>query len=213
MNYHYNMNLIYDLHLEEELRKEMESVCSVLTFEKNKAIVETGDCLYFLPLVLKGSVRVFRRDGETDREILLYYINPGQTCMMSLVACFGDAISKVNAVTDKKSKLLMIPTIQVREWQKKYDLWNSFIINTFMIRYSELLKALDELSFKNMGVRIHNYLKDYSERNITKLVKLTHQDIANELGTTRVVISRILKNMEKDGLVELKRGLIRLKDL
>ncbi len=207
------MNEIHSLPLEDKLKAEMESLCTVLTFEKDQAIVETGDCLQVLPLVLKGSVRVFRRDLETGREVLLYYINSGQTCMMSLVACFGDTISKVSAVADKKSKLLMIPTLYVREWQKKYDLWNSFIINTFMIRYTELLKALDELSFKNIDVRTYNYLKDYSERNVTKSIKRTHQDIANELGTTRVVISRILKNMENNGLVELKRGLIKLKNL
>ncbi len=206
------MNEILSLPLEGKLKAEIESLCTVLTVEKNKTIVETGDCLQVLPLVLKGSVRVFRGDPETGREILLYYINSGQTCMMSLVACFGDTISKVNAIADKKSKLLMIPTPYVREWQKKYDLWNSFIINTFMTRYIELLKALGELSFKNIDVRTHNYLKDYSERNVTMLIKLTHQDIANELGTSRVVISRILKNMENNGLVELKRGVIKLKN-
>ncbi|MEX2364243.1 MAG: Crp/Fnr family transcriptional regulator, partial [Balneolaceae bacterium] len=132
---------------------------------------------------------------------------------MSLVACFGDAVSKVNAVTEKKAELLLIPTQSVRAWQKKFDSWNSFVINTFLDRYTELLKALEEISFKNIDARIHSYLKEYANRNITKSVKLTHQDIANELGTTRVVVSRILKNMESIGLVELRRGLIKLKGM
>lgn len=126
--------------------------------------------------------------------------------MMSLVACFGDSISKVYAVTEKKSRLLLIPTTRVREWQKKYNSWNSFVINTFLKRYTELLRAFDELSFKNIDVRIQRYLEDYSERNVTKSIKRTHHEIANELGTSRVVVSRILKNMENAGIVELRRG-------
>lgn len=203
---------ILNLPLEQELIAEMESQCMALTFDKNKTIVEAGSFMRMIPLLLKGSIRVFQRDSDMDREILLYYIEPGQTCMMSLVACFGDSVSKVYAITEKKSKLLLIPTVLVREWQKKYDSWNLFIINTFMRRYTELLRAFDELSFKNINVRIQRYLEDYAERNVTKSVKRTHQEIANELGTNRVVVSRILKNMEHAGVVELGRGIIKLKE-
>lgn len=202
---------INGLSVEEKLKAEMESACTFIDVEKGKMIVEEGNCMQVIPIVLKGAVRVFRRDYEMDREVLLYYIEPGQTCMMSLVACFGDSISKVNAVTDKKSKLLLIPTEQVRYWQKKYDSWNSFVINTFMTRYTELLRAFDELSFKKIDVRIINYLKEYSKRNTTKIIKRTHQDIANEIGTTRVVVSRILKNMENIGVLKLRRGTVILK--
>jgi len=201
-----NETELQSLPLEEELKTEMESQCMVLTYNKDKTIVEAGSFMQVIPLVLKGSIRVFRRDCDMDREILLYYIDPGQTCMMSLVACFGDSISKVYAVTEKKSRLLLIPTTRVREWQKKYNSWNSFVINTFLKRYTELLRAFDELSFKNIDVRIQRYLEDYSERNVTKSIKRTHHEIANELGTSRVVVSRILKNMENAGIVELRRG-------
>jgi len=201
---------VLSLPLEQELLAEMKSQYMVSTFDKNKTIVEAGSFIRMIPLLLKGSIRVFRRDCDMDREILLYYIEPGQTCMMSLVACFGDSVSKVYAVTEKKSELLLIPTDLVREWQKKYDSWNLFIINTFMGRYTELLQAFDELSFKNIDARIHRYLENYAERNVTKSIKRTHQEIANELGTNRVVVSRILKNMENAGMVELGRGIIRL---
>jgi CRP/FNR family transcriptional regulator, anaerobic regulatory protein len=206
-----NIPEMQGLPLEEELKTEMQSLCMVLTFDKDKTIVEEGSFMQVIPLLLNGSIRVFRRDCDMDREILLYYIEPGQTCMMSLVACFGDSISKVYAVTDKKSRLMMIPTVQVREWQKKYDSWNSFVINTFLNRYTELLNAFDELSFKNIDQRIQRYLENYSERHVTKSIKRTHMEIANELGTSRVVVSRILKNMENAGLVELRRGLVKLK--
>lgn len=207
------MDRLQNLPLEKSLQKEMASVCSVSVFEKNKTIVKKGSYMQVIPLLLQGSIRVFRRDYELDREVLLYYIDPGETCMMSLVACFGDAVSKVNAVTEKKSELLMIPTNKVRIWQQNFDSWNSFVINTFLNRYTELLDVLLELSFKNIDDRIHNYLKEYSERNVSTSVKRTHQQIANELGTTRVVISRILKDMESRGEVELRRGMVKLKEI
>lgn len=204
------MDRIQGLPFEKELKAEIKATCSIANFRKNETIVKEGSFMQVIPFLLHGSIRVFRRDYELDREILLYYIDPGETCMMSLVACFGDAVSKVNAITEKKSELLMIPTASVRTWQKKFDTWNSFVIDTFLARYSELLKTLEEISFRKIDQRIHTYLKDYAERNVTKSVKRTHQDIANELGTTRVVVSRILKDMESKGLVELRRGLIKL---
>lgn len=207
------MKRIQDLQLENELKDEIASLCSIATFDEEDTIVKEGSFMQVIPLVLNGSIRVFRRDYELDREILLYYIDPGETCMMSLVACFGDAVSKVNAVTEKKSELLMIPTDRVRSWQKKFDSWNSFVITTFLDRYTELLKTLEEISFRKIDQRLHSYLKNYAERNVTKSVKRTHQDIANELGTTRVVISRILKDMESRGMVELGRGRIKLKQM
>lgn len=207
------MDRIRNLPLEKDLQKEITSICNIADFDKDKTIVKEGSFMQVIPLLLKGSIRVYRRDYELDREILLYYIEPGETCMMSLVACFGDAVSKVNAVTDKKSELLMIPTEKVRLWQKEFDSWNSFVINTFMNRYAELLQVLEEISFRNIDERVNNYLKTYADRNVTTYVKRTHQEIANELGTTRVVISRILKDMERKEFVELQRGKIKLKNL
>lgn len=207
------MNRIQNLPLEKKLKAEIESECSIANLDKAQTIVKEGSYMQRIPLLLKGSIRVYRRDYELDREILLYYIEPGETCMMSLVACFGDAVSKVNAVTEKKSEMLMIPTSNVRSWQKDFDSWNSFVINTFLDRYSELLKVLEEITFKNIDQRLQTYLKNYADRNVTKSVKRTHQDIANELGTTRVVVSRILKDMESMGKIELRRGLIKLKEL
>lgn len=207
------MNRIQNLPLEKKLKAKIESECSIANLDKAQTIVKEGSYMQRIPLLLKGSIRVYRRDYELDREILLYYIEPGETCMMSLVACFGDAVSKVNAVTEKKSEMLMIPTSNVRSWQKDFDSWNSFVINTFLDRYSELLKVLEEITFKNIDQRLQTYLKNYADRNVTKSVKRTHQDIANELGTTRVVVSRILKDMESMGKIELRRGLIKLKEL
>ncbi len=201
------------LPFEDELKAEMESTCQKITVEKNETLAESGKYMKVIPLVLEGSIRVFRQDQDLDREILLYYIDPGETCMMSLVASFRDMQSQVEAITEMKSELLLIPTPKVREWQVQFPKWNNFIINIFLNRYTELLTTLNEISFKNMDERLVNYLKQYHKRQGGQKVTLTHQDLANELGTTRVVISRLLKNMEKEGIVALQRGAVELKRL
>jgi len=204
---------LMNLPLEEELKLEMQEKCQVVEVEKNQLLAEKGKYMKVIPLVLDGSIRVYRQDYDLDREILLYYIDAGETCMMSLVASFADMISQVHARTERKSKLLLIPTTKVREWQIQFPKWNSFIIQTFLNRYTELLNAFNEVSFKKIDDRLLSYLRNYNNRNGDGkgIVFITHQELANELGTARVVISRLLKNMENEGLVTLKRGQIELK--
>ncbi len=193
---------IADLPFENDLKTEF-GICQTITIDKNVVLAESGKYLKVIPLVLDGSIRVYRNDYDLDREILLYYISSGQTCMMSLVASFANMQSQVHAHTERKSDLLLIPTDKVREWQIKYPKWNRFIIQTFLDRYTELLNTINDLSFKNINERLYNYLIQYHHRQGDKNVLLTHKRLANELGTTRVVISRLLKEFEKKGIVEL----------
>ena len=201
---------IDNLPFEDELVEEMESVCQQITVNGGSVLVEADQYMKVIPFVLEGGIRVYREDLDLGREILLYYIYPGETCMMSLVASFKDMQSKVNAVTECDSELLLIPTPKVREWQMKYTKWNNFIIDIFSNRYSELLSTLNDITFKKIDERLLAYLNQYQKRQ-DKKIQLTHKRLANELGTTRVVISRLLKNMEKEGIVALKRGAIELK--
>lgn len=202
---------IVDLPFEEELKSEMDAICDVVTVEKSVVLAESGKYMKVIPLVLSGSIRVYRNDYDLDREILLYYISSGQTCMMSLVASFSDKKSQVHALAERKSELLLIPTNKVREWQINYPKWNDFIIRTFLTRYTELLNTINDLSFKNIDERLYNYLIQCYHRHGDDKVSLTHKKLANELGTTRVVISRLLKELEKKKVVELHRGEIILK--
>lgn len=201
------------LKLEEDLINELKTSCQIITLDKQVVLAESGKYLKVIPLVLDGLVRVYRNDYQMDREILLYYIQGGQTCMMSLVASFANKESQVHAVTERKSEILLIPTTMVREWQIKYAKWNQFIINTFLDRYTELLNTINDLSFKHTDERLFNYLIQYHHRQGDLSVKLTHQQLANELGTTRVVVSRILKDLEKKGHIKLLRGEILLKSV
>lgn len=204
---------ISELPLEQELIDELESKCQVATVGDQVVLAESGKYMKVIPLVLDGSIRVYRNDYELDREILLYYISNGQTCMMSIVASFAQIKSQVHAITQRESELLLIPTDKVRAWQIRFPKWNQFIIQTFLNRYTELLDTINDLSFKHIDERLYNYLIQYHHRQGDDNVKLTHQKLANELGTTRVVVSRILKDLEKKGQVELSRGEIRLNKL
>ena len=201
------------LDLEKELIEELHNNCQIIVVDEQVVLAESGKYMKVIPLVLDGLIRVFRNDYDLDREIVLYYIPEGQTCMMSLVASFADTQSQVHAITERKSKLLLIPTKMVREWQIKYPKWNQFIINTFLNRYTELLNTINDLSFKHIDERVFNYLVQYYHRHGDHRVRLTHQKLANELGTTRVVISRILKDLENKGQIKLLRGEIELKGL
>lgn len=201
---------ISELPLEEELIHELETRCQVATVGSQVVLAESGKYMKVIPVVLDGSIRVYRNDYELDREILLYYISNGQTCMMSIVASFAQIKSQVHAITQRESELLLIPTDKVRDWQIRFPKWNQFIIQTFLNRYTELLDTINDLSFKHIDERLYNYLIQYHHRQGDEKVKLTHQKLANELGTTRVVVSRILKDLEKKGQVQLSRGEIRL---
>ena len=203
--------LAIQLPLEEKLLDEIHSSCEVLKVSPDQQIVEAGKYIKMVPLLIEGSIRVFQEDVEADREILLYYVNPGETCMMSLGACFGDKKSEISAVTEEMSSMILIPTSKVREWQRTYPTWNEFIIQTFRRRYTDLLSAFNDVSFKRIEERLMEYLTNYQDRKNTNVIPLSHQKIANELGTTRVVISRLLKKFENDDLLELHRKAIVLK--
>lgn len=130
--------------------------------------------------------------------------------MMSIVASFSQIKSQVHTITQRESELLLVPTDRVREWQIRFPKWNQFIIQTFLNRYTELLDTINDLSFKHIDERLYNYLIQYHHRQGDEKVRLTHEKLANELGTTRVVVSRILKDLEKKGQVQLLRGEIKL---
>jgi CRP/FNR family transcriptional regulator len=129
---------------------------------------------------------------------------------MSLSACFFNNESPSNAVAMETTLALTIPTAFVTKWQKEYTSWNQFVIRTFRNRYDELLNTFEMVAFNHIDKRVLKYLQGRASRLHTKEVAISHQELANELGTTRVVISRILKQFEMDKLVKLHRGVIKI---
>jgi len=191
---------------EHSLREEILEHCELRTFEKSEVVVREGQFVKVVPIVVSGMLRVYQTREE--REILLYHVEPSQTCMMSLSACFFNNKSPSQAVAKEKTEAITVPTKYVTQWQKEYSSWNEFVIRTFRNRYDELLDALESIAFDHIDKRTLEYLKSMASKQQSKKVEISHQELANELGTTRVVISRILKQFELDQLVTLHRGFI-----
>lgn len=193
---------------EPELQKEILKHGKILKASKGDILIKEGQYLNFLPIVINGLLRVYQENE--DREILLYYVGPEQTCMMSLSAAYFDYYSTANGIAMEPSEILVLPAHFIAEWQLKYPSWNKFIIKTFKSRYDELLIAFGNVAFKPIQVRVKEYFLAYVKNEGTNKIPISHQILANELGTTRVVISRILKQFEKENLVKLYRGYIQL---
>lgn len=184
--------------LPNELKVEIEDCSKKVDVEANQLIVSAGDKMELIPFVLNGSVRVYIENEEVNKELLLYYVEGGQTCMMSIIAGFSDQISKVSATTEKPSSLMLIPANKIREWQINYEEWNNLILSLFINRYNDLITTIEALSFKKIEDRLLNYLikskNDYGEVRLDK----SNQVIANDIATSREVVSRTLKKLEFD---------------
>ncbi len=199
-----NLNFV----TEPALRKEIADNCKILSFEQGDTIVREGQYVKILPVVLTGAIRVFQT--KEDREILLYYVMPGETCMMSLSACFFNNQSPSKAVAASSTEILAVPARFITTWQTKYASWNNFVISTFKNRYDELLDTFESVVFEHIDQRVMEYLQDRRDKQEKSRIKISHQQLANELGTTRVVISRILKQFELSGKLILHRAEIEL---
>src|SRR5687767_3475556 len=194
---------------EPELQNEIKKHGTILKANKGDILIREGQYLDFLPIVVEGQLRVYQE--KEDREILLYYVGPEQTCMMSLSSAYFDYNSAANGIAVKPSEILVLPAHVISDWQLKYPSWNKFIISTFKSRYDELLNAFSNVAFKPIHIRVREYLSEYVKTQNSNKIPLSHQTLANELGTTRVVISRILKQLEVEKKVKLYRGFIQVK--
>ena len=171
-------------------------------------MVDIGDPIVYMPLLLKGQLRILREDEE-GHELLLYYIRPGETCAMSLTCCSGNAVSNVRAVAEEDTELLLLPIQIIDEWTTKYPSFKSFILKTYQRRFEELLNTIDSIAFHNLDDRLSQLLKQKSEKEGSEL-KTTHQELANQLNSSREVISRLLKQMERKGKIQMGRNKITL---
>lgn len=193
---------------EPELKEAMSSHGKVITADKGDVLIKEGQRLDFLPIVISGHIRVYRQ--WEDREILLYYVGPGQTCMMSLSSAYFSNISAANGMAVERTVILVLPAKLIAEWQLKFPSWNDYIIHTFRNRYDELLNSFGSIAFDPIPTRVKDYLMKRSKSEDTRKINLSHQTLANELGTTRVVISRTLKQFEQEGFLKQFRGYILL---
>jgi len=199
-------NFISQLHItEEELIKELSEYATITQHNQGELIIKNNQYIKVLKVVLSGKVRVYQENEH--RQILIYYLTDMETCTLSLSACFTDCKSNVHAVVEESSTILNIPIRFIKDWNFKYKSWNTFTVNTFRESYSLLLNRYSQLAFNPLKERLLDYL--IAESNDSMLQR-SHQQIAKELGTTREVISRLLKKLELDGKIKLGQKEIKL---
>ena len=191
--------------LEEELRSNSQRK----SLPADTVLMQSNSYIRSIPVVLSGSMRVMRED-EDGREILLYYIKPGESCIMSFLAGIHEDTSKVKLVVEEDSEVLMLPITKASEWIKVYPEWADFIFKLYHKRFEELLDVINAVAFQKLDDRIVTLLKRKAGVYGSNEFSITHQQLAEELGTTREVVSRLLKQMEKQRLIALSRNKITL---
>ncbi len=195
--------------LESKLIDEIIALDNVMTFKEGDVIMDYGKKIKFMPLILSGTIRVMRKDEE-DREILLYYLSSNESCAMAYTCCMEAKKSEIKAIAEDNVELIGIPHEKLDEWLVKYQSWKSYIFNSFTQRFNELLKSLESIAFNKLDERLIKYLKNKTKVSGKSSIQLSHNQIAEEMGTSRVVISRLLKQLENDKKLVLYRNEIKL---
>jgi CRP/FNR family transcriptional regulator len=193
----------FEAALLEEISKEGEWV----TVEEGDELMSEGKYIKSFPIVLEGLIKVCRRDSE-GREVLLYYLNPGQVCAMALTCCMGHMQSNIGAYAEIDTEIIRIPVDCLDRWLVKYTTWKEFVMYAYRSRFDELLTTIDSIAFKKMDERLLQFFTDRFKVTGKTIYTGTHQDIANSLTTSREVISRLLKQLEKDGSITIGRNKI-----
>lgn len=193
---------------EPALKHELMEHGQLASFSKGDVIVRDGQYVKFLPIVLNGAIRVYQQ--KEDREVSLYYVKTEETCTMSLAAAYFNNKSTSHGVVTEPTQVLIFPAAMIEQWQLKYPSWNRYVLNMFRRRYDEMISSIQGIVFEPISVRVLDHLKSLAKAGDGKTVTLSHQQLASELGTTRVVISRILKDYERQQKLRLFRGRIEL---
>lgn len=182
--------------LEKELIDEIKECSTITEFSQGSILVREGQYIKQLPLILSGMVKVYSMfDG---RELLLYYIKPKQSCVMSFSAASCNNPSEIYAIAETGCEILLLPTNRISNWTIKFPRFNRLFYDLYKERYSDLLETINQLVFKRLDERVYNYLEKYSNEIEGDIVNLRHRQIANDLGTAREVVTRTLKKLERD---------------
>ncbi|MFV0590413.1 MAG: Crp/Fnr family transcriptional regulator [Draconibacterium sp.] len=193
--------------LEPELQKEIARIAVRKTFQTNESLIREGQFISSFPLVIKGLIRV-SRTSDNGNELLLYYLKENEVCAMSLTCCMTRQISNLNAVAEEETEVLLIPVEMLDSWISRYPLWKQFVMQTYQNRFRELIDALDAVAFMKLDERLEKFFIDRYKKSGTTTFSGTHQTLALQLNSSREVISRLLKKLEKDGKIKQSRNFI-----
>jgi len=199
-----NKNLFHTL-----LNEEVYQTGQIKFFPADTVILNIHAYIKSIPIVLSGSIKVIQTDEE-NQEILLYYIKPGESCIMSFLAGIHNDTSKIKAIVEEDAEVLLIPVDKASEWIKKFPEWTDFIFTLYQKRFEELLEVVNAVAFQKLDARLLQLLNQKSSLFKSKKISVTHQQLSDELGTTREAVSRVLKQMENSKLISLSRNKISL---
>lgn len=194
---------------EKALQEEIATVGKVTEFSAGTVIMDVGQYVKLVPLVIEGAIKVSRED-EDGHELFLYYLQGGQTCSMSFTCCMMNKKSEIRTIAEENTKMIGIPIRYVDEWMTKYQSWKNFVMQTYDFRMMELVRTIDSIAFHHMDERLLAYLDKKAKATHSKVINATHQEIAYDLNASREAVSRLLKQLENDGRVKLGRNKIEL---
>ena len=202
----------YGYLFEDALLEEIASIGIQKYAPQGTMIIDIGELISHMPLLLEGAIKILREDEQGD-ELLLYFLEKGDSCAMTFSCCLGRHKSEIRAVAESNTELLMLPVEKMEIWLAKYRTWRQFILDSYHTRMIELLETVDTLAFMRMDERLLKHLQDKAKVNHDDSIQTTHQEIAYDLNTSRVVISRLLKKLENERKIEMHRNRIKILEL
>ena len=194
---------------ERALIEEINSTGTFMSAKAGDVIIDYGKNIRQIPIITEGSIKVLREDDE-GHELLLYYVTANESCAMTFTCCMEQTVSEIKAVAEEDVELIAVPVTVMDEWLIKYPSWKNFVMRTIKVRFNEMLHTIDQIAFQKLDERLISYLKEKSIATNSTLLNLSHQEIASELASSRVVISRLLKKLENDKKLLLYRNQIKL---
>ena len=206
------LNDYYTQIFEDELIEEIINIGVFRTIESGGILIDIGDNMTHIPLILNGAIKIIREDRNGD-EITLYFLEKGDTCAISFVNCINRSKSMFRGVAEKETEGIFIPVEKVDDWLKKYESWRHFIIDSYHMRLIEMVESIDSLAFMKLDDRLLKFLTDKVQIMRDNVLIITHQEIADDLNTSRVVVSRLLKKLENEGKIKIRRNRIIIENI
>ena len=201
------LNEFYSFVFEKELMDEIEKYGTYQKLREDELLIDLGDSMKGIPLLLEGAIKIVRED-KNGEEILLYYLERGDTCASSFSSAISNGKCGIRAIAEKDSEIIFLPKDKLDEWLVKYKSWRNFVIDSYNVRLNEMMETIDTLAFMKMDERLYKYLTDKAQIMRDTSLDTTHQEIAYDMHTSRVVISRLLKQLEREGKIRLLRNKI-----
>ena len=192
---------------EAGLRSAISETGTLREFEAQEELIREDQFIKSFPIVLEGLIKICRTD-EAGNELLLYYLRPGEVCTVALICCMDRTRSRVKAIAEEKTTSIVIPVELLDSWMSEYQTWKEYVMHSMQLRFDELLKALDSIAFLKMDERLEKFFTNRYRSSGSKVFEGSHQDVALAMNSSREVISRLLKQMERKGMISLSRGRI-----